>query len=146
MTTTTTAADISKATIDAILASVEMIDIESFDYDDVYSTNIHVDVTIDGTTYTVYHQRGTDGDVDLAPFFDSGLPEVYLALMTLAGEGKDQGIDDMRLIFDGSDEEAAETASDALRNLAHTVESKIAQIAKAAQYEYDEKREAGEEV
>ncbi|MDN7857988.1 hypothetical protein QZM81_19475 [Burkholderia cepacia] len=146
MTTITTAADLSKATIDAILASVEMIEIESFDYDDAYSTNIHVDVTIDGTTYTVYHQRGTDGDVNLAPFSDSGLPEVYLALMTLAGERKDQDVDDMRLIFDRSDEEAAETASHALHNLAHAVEAKIARVAEAAQDEYDEKREAGEEV
>lgn len=134
---------LSQAVQDAILASIKLENIESFDDEhdpEVYSTNINMNVEIDGTLYTVTHQRGTDGDVERAPTRDCGIAAVYLAVLELTGEiGSDGDEDDALDMFEdnpGDWDLSAETFSFGL-----LIGARIAQAAEAAQNEYDTNRE-----
>ena len=75
---------LTQAVQDAILSSIAVDRIEVFDEFDpnpeVYSTNLYVDVTIDGATHTVVYQRGTDGTVEEAPWESWGMADVYIAM------------------------------------------------------------------
>jgi len=127
---------------DAILASVELNDIETFDDEhdpEVYSTNVYVDVTIDGTTYTVVHQRGTDGEVERAPDDGCGIVDVYVAVMKLTGEYNDEEADDVLDMFEHKSEDHVSTEA---FNLGLAIDQKIAQVAEAEQADYDTKRAA----
>ncbi|MBR8042059.1 hypothetical protein KDW85_27030 [Burkholderia cenocepacia] len=143
MTVTTLTQDVQ----DAILASVELNDIETFDDEhdpEVYSTNVYVDVTIDGTTYTVVHERGTDGEVERAPDDGCGIVAVYVAVMKLTGEYNDEfndeGADDVLDMFERNPEDYR--LSTEAFNLGLAIDQKIAQVAEAEQADYDTKRAA----
>ncbi|PQV53428.1 hypothetical protein [Paraburkholderia sp. BL21I4N1] len=137
------ASKLTQAVQDAILASVELNDIETFDdgHDpEVYSTNVYVDVTIDGTTYTVVHERGTDGEVERAPDDGCGIVDVYVAVMKLTGEYNDEEADDVLDIFEHKSEDH-DLSTEAF-NMGLAIDQKIAQVAEAEQADYDTKRAA----
>ncbi|PRG43796.1 hypothetical protein [Burkholderia multivorans] len=128
---------------DAILASVELNDIETFDDEhdpEVYNTNVYIDVTIDGTTYTVVHERGTDGEVERAPDDVCGIVDVYVAVMKLTGEYNDEEADDVLDMFEHNAEDH-DLSTEAF-NLGLAIDEKIAQVAEAEQADFDTKRAA----
>lgn len=134
---------LTQAVQDAILASIELDHIESFDDEqdpEEYSTNIHVNVTIDGTTYTVVHERGTDGEVERAPDNGCGIADVYVAVMKLTGEYNDEEADDVLDMFEHNPEDH-DLSTEAF-DLGLTIEQKISQVAEAEQADFDTKRAA----
>lgn len=139
MTVTT----LTQAVQDAIIASIELNDIETFDDEhnpEEYSTNVYVDVTIDGTTYTVVHERGTDGEVERAPDDGCGIVDVYVAVMKLTGEYNDEEADDVLDMFEHNPEDH-DLSTEAF-NLGLAIDQKVAQVAESEQADFDTKRAA----
>lgn len=139
MTTTITNVQLSEETINAIINSIVLDEIESFDNEhdpEDYSTNIYIEVAIGQYTYKVAYQRGTDDEVvELAPWNDCGMADVYIEVLKLSGEFEGQDVNQVKeLIDDGS-------VSAAAQDLIHAITSKLNEVAFEEQCKYDAERE-----
>lgn len=130
---------LTQAVQDAILSSIAVDRIEVFDEFDpnpeVYSTNLYVDVTIDGATHTVVYQRGTDGTVEEAPWESWGMADVYIAILKVTGDFNGQDALDVKDMFAGFPDEWE--ASAAAKALGAEIVRECAAVAREAQYVYD---------
>ncbi|MBR8042091.1 MULTISPECIES: hypothetical protein [Burkholderia cepacia complex] len=130
---------LTQAVQDAILSSIAVDRIEVFDEFDpnpeVYSTNLYVDVTIDGATHTVVYQRGTDGTVEEAPWESWGMADVYIAILKVTGDFNGQDALDVKDMFAGFPDEWE--ASPAAKALGAEIVRECAAVAREAQYVYD---------
>ncbi|WP_109482888.1 hypothetical protein [Paraburkholderia sp. C35] len=140
---TTTTVQISHEVACSVFGSIKLNNIESFDDEhdpEVYSTNIYLDVTIEGETYPIIYQRGTDGDVERAPWESCGMADVYIAIMKMSGEYIGEDEDDVKDMFEENPEDhnlAVQT-----RRLGRAIVSVASMVAAGAQREYDGKHDA----
>jgi len=139
MTTTTEQIKISDETINAILESIVLDEIESFDNEhdpEDYSTNIYIEVSIGQSTYKVVYQRGTDDEVvELAPWNDSGMADVYTEVLKLTGEFEGQDVSEVKELIDDGEVSAA------AQDLISAITSKLDEVAFEEQCKYDAERE-----